>query len=131
MSLNLAMQESSNNSLEKLQPRSTLIVGAGIFSLLLLLFVSTSPSSIGPYGILGIVFLLYMLLVSIFTWINLKRYSGAEKSTVLTKSAIEALVPGAFIALSSIHQLGILDIVFVCLLFLVGRFYIKRKMNIL
>lgn len=107
------------------------------------LFVQTSPQSIGPAGILLVFLLLYVFFASclfIILWAGeslLRRLLGAERIKKLSKWQLElskayyvasvlAFVPVALLAMQSLGQLQLRDVVLVLVLAGLVSFYVLR-----
>jgi len=111
--------------------------------LLILLLSNTTPTTVGPLGLLAVFFLLYVLLIGFFTvllWVS----SGimARISDIVTTrkplrvlslskcyylASIIALGPVMMLAMKSIGSLGIYEILLVSIFLIVAIFYITRR----
>lgn len=112
-------------------------------SILLIVVQSTTPSSIGPIGLLAVFFLLYVVLLGVFT---VFLYVGSRVivrfSRMLTSrrplrilplkkiyyySSVLALAPVMILAMKSIGSLGLYEIVLVGIFITVAILYVGKR----
>ena len=125
--------------------RSRYLVVVPLLSVLaiFLLMVQTSPQTIGPAGILLVFLLLYVFFASslfLILWAGesvLRRLFGDERTARLPKWQLEvkrayyvasviAFVPVALLAMQSLGQLQLRDVVLVTILAALVSFYVLR-----
>lgn len=117
-----------------------------LFLLLIYLMQSLNPISSGPGGILLIFLVMYLFTVSSFFTVlrlvlNLLTRSVTARQNVSPKkyylsrrkayyfASVLAFGPVLLIALNSVRQLTVLDIVLVSLVLVIAVFYISRRSN--
>lgn len=116
-------------------------LGAGLF--LLVLLSNTSPTTIGPLGLLAVFFLLYVVLVGVFTgmiWTVSVAVSRLSKLVTVRRpigrislrrsyylASVVALGPVMMLAMKSIGSLGIYEVLLVCAFLTVAIFYVIRR----
>lgn len=120
----------------------TVVLLAAAIALSLLL-QSTNPSTAGPVGLLAVFFLLYVLLVCVLTWLLFwlgqavvyltrpvvlkKPLQPMSMSHAYYYASIIALAPVMLLAMRSVSQLGVYEIVLVILFVAIGVFYVKKR----
>lgn len=114
--------------------------------LLIMLLETTTPSSIGPVGLLGVFFLLYVVALGCVTeviwvgskvvyWVR-KRLMTKQPPTILSLqkayyySTVLALGPIMMIAMKSIGSLGRYEVVLIVLFMGVGTLYISKRTSV-
>ncbi len=124
------------------------IVGGSSIAAVIILFVllqATTPSQVGPLGLLAVFFLLYVVLVGLSTlilWWGSKAVAliarpftskRPMKPVPLQKSyyyaSVLALAPVMLLAMKSIGTLGVYQLVLVGIFLLIGVLYIAKRMN--
>ena len=122
----------------------TIVVSTTAAAILLAaIFQFQKPSSIGPIGLLGVFFLLYVVALGIITWflwIISQMISNIGKHITVKKppqaltlaqsyyfSSVIALAPIMMLAMQSIGSLGVYETVLVLIFVLVGILYISRR----
>jgi len=108
--------------------------------LLLIIFILniTSPLMAGPAGILGIFCLFYACFVTCFYVVFLLLNKFGEKlkkrfiprSRIYIMSLIFGLAPIFMIALNSLGQLGLLELILILILVGLSSFYVSKKYGI-
>jgi hypothetical protein len=109
------------------------IVAVTLMALLFVLVNLFSPLQVGPNGILGFFFLLYLLCATL-TLMGFKAFRQLFKvrtSTIklLYLSATISFAPVMLIALNTLNQLQLIDIVLVFIFELLALFYIFRRIE--
>ncbi|HRF28874.1 MAG TPA: hypothetical protein PL051_04530 [Candidatus Saccharibacteria bacterium] len=124
------------------------IVGGSSIAALIVLFIllqATTPSQVGPLGLLAVFFLLYVVLVGVATLILLwgsnalaiaaRPFTSKRpvKPVALQKSyyyaSVLALAPVMILAMKSIGSLGVYQLVLVGIFLLIGLLYVAKRMN--
>ncbi len=111
--------------------------------MLIILFFTTTPSSTGPLGILGFFVLMYLaalgVLTFLFNFFNLfasrvlpRKYTRFGMTSVsLQKSyyyaSVLALVPVMLVAMQSVGQIGIYQILLVVFFIIVAWVYVMNR----
>jgi len=111
--------------------------------MLILLFFTTTPSSTGPLGILGFFVLMYVtalgLLTFLFNYFSLfalkvlpKKHSGfGMKGISIQKayyySSVLALVPVMLIAMQSVGQIGLYQVLLVVFFVIIAWIYVTNR----
>ncbi|PLS80628.1 hypothetical protein CYG49_04690 [Candidatus Saccharibacteria bacterium] len=111
-----------------------------LLALILLLMNQTTPVSMGPAGILLMFSLIYILFISIFFNLVIAGSNIAVKFGTLSRdneikpykayyfSCTLACFPVFILAIVSIGELGIADVMLVALFVLLASFYVARKL---
>lgn len=112
--------------------------------LLFLILQSTTPTNAGPIGILAVFFLLYVVLIGIVT--GLLNVGSSVLAQIAAKFTVKkplrpisvlrayylasvlALAPVMLLAMGSVNQLGIYDIILVLTFVAIGVFYVQKRM---
>lgn len=110
-----------------------------------LLAQTTTPSTIGPVGLLAVFFLLYIIFVGIFTWLLHWITSVAvyiSRPVVLKRplqaltinqsyyyASIIALAPIMLLAMKSVSQLGVYEFILVAIFVGIGIFYVRKRLQ--
>lgn len=125
-------QSNQGQLLKRAMYASPLVLGFLVFWMLNV----TSPLNIGPAGILGVFLLFYVFSLSVFFLaiglvVKLLPRIGVRAKLELKKvyylATIVAFLPVFLLALNSIGQLSIVDVILVCGFVLVAGFYIVRR----
>lgn len=110
------------------------IIGLITLILTLLLIMFTNPGDIGPLGVTLMLFFLYVLITTTILYLKNKRNGGhstpAHKRRMVIKSAILGIPFIMLIALNTIHQLSLSDLIVVPIIYIVASFYINKRFNI-
>jgi len=119
------------------------VIIAGI--LLVIMLQTTTPTTVGPVGLLAVFFLLYVIALGVMTellWVGSKLLSGLGRRVVIMSkkpiqpltlarsyyySTILALGPVILLAMASIGSLGIYETLLVILFMAVGTLYISKR----
>ncbi len=125
--------------LGKIVTTSTLVATLLLFVLL----QTTNPASVGPAGLLAVFFLLYIVLVGVFTamgWILnrmlvkvsrlvtvRKPLTTASVKKVYYLSSVLALGPIMVLAMKSIGSLGIYEIILVLVFLTIALLYVNKR----
>lgn len=120
------------------------VVTLGAMIALLLVLQSTSPSTVGPVGILAVFFLLYVIFVGICTWIihgvSLLLHVVTmpalfrKPSTVLSMArsyyfgSVVALGPIMLLAMGSVAKIGVYEVGLVLVFVFISLFYVKKRL---
>jgi hypothetical protein len=113
------------------------LIPVSTLAALIVMLHTTSPLKMGPAGILLVFILLYLFIASLF-YILLSaiillvgrftpRYQSIKKQRLYYITSIIALGPVFLLALNSIGQLDIEDLILVTLLVGVSCFYVSRR----
>jgi hypothetical protein len=110
-----------------------------------LLAQSTTPSTVGPIGLLAVFFLLYIIFVGILTWIIhwitsaivyitrpvvLKRpLQALTISQSYYYASVIALAPIMLLAMKSVSQLGVYEFILIAIFVGIGVFYIRKRLQ--
>ena len=101
-----------------------------------LVLSGTSPLKIGPAGILFVFVIFYALVSSVLfvlahiflkVWQILAKKQGVPIKRIYYVTSIVAFAPVFMVALNTLGQLGIVEIVLVLLLVVLGVFYVVRR----
>lgn len=111
--------------------------------LLVIILQTTSPSTIGPVGLLAVFFLFYVVILGLVTWLlwlasKSMAYIGRRimtrrppQSLSLSKayyfSSVIALAPVMMLAMQSIGSLGLYEIILIIVFLGVGILYISKR----
>lgn len=111
--------------------------------LLILLLGNTTPTTVGPLGLLAVFFLLYVVLIGLITvvlWIFSVGTARLSKIVTVRKplsslslrrsyylASVVALGPVMMLAMKSIGSLGLYEIALVGLFLTVAIFYVVRR----
>lgn len=123
--------------------KALIIIGLVSAGLLLFVINSTTPSSVGAEGLLGVFFLTYLVTLSVVTLLlwtynfllwRTKRALNSNKSQPfpsLKKSyyfgSILSLGPVILLGVQSVNGLGWYEVVLVAVFLILGCFYIGRR----
>lgn len=101
------------------------LLGSGIF--LVLLLTTRTPDDVGPLGVTLMFTLVFVVTLTALTLLKMI----AKRSTAVTIEGLVSwsLVPTLFLALGTLKQLTIIDIVLMLLFAVLLSFYIKRATN--
>ncbi len=115
----------------------------GALTALFLLLASTTPSDIGPIGLLAVFFLLYVALMGgvtfllwwgsrIATWVakplaSKRPLQRLSVSRSYYYSSVLALAPVMMLAMQSIGSLGLYEVVLVLIFLTIGVLYIAKR----
>lgn len=108
----------------------------GLLSMLLAasLMIATNPDNIGPVGVTIVLFLFYIIITTIIIFFKNRRpekYSTAAlRKKMVARSCILAFPFVLLIALNTIHQLRLADLIVVPTLYFVASFYINKQFNL-
>jgi hypothetical protein len=102
-----------------------------------LLLSFTNPSAAGPPGILAFFLLLYLLVATLaYLVVKVVSYLSASilKKSVTNRQSIYisfvvALGPVLLIALNTLGNVGLVELSLVCLLVILGCFYVTRRVT--
>lgn len=110
--------------------RKSVIATSAILLLVLAIYTSrVSPLGATPAAIAGFFILVFALIVSL-VYCAVRLFSRATRVNALQMSIVITAIPTVGLALSSLQQFGLTDIVIVTLLVLLVVFYLrKRKLN--
>lgn len=111
--------------------------------LLILLLGNTTPTTVGPLGLLAVFFLLYVVLIGVFTaalWASSRIIARISKIVTVRRplgaitfrrsyylSSVLALGPVMMLAMKSIGSLGMYEILLVSIFLLAAIFYVIRR----
>lgn len=111
--------------------------------LLTIILQTTTPSMIGPVGLLAVFFLLYIAVLGIVTWLlwitsRATAYIGRRimtrrppQSLSLSKayyfSSVITLAPVMMLAMQSIGSLGVYEVILISVFLGVGILYIAKR----
>lgn len=122
-----------------------IIVGSTVLAAVLLTVVlqTTSPSSIGPVGLLAVFFLLYIVVLGCVTellftgskmlsWLASKLMTRRPLQNLTVKrayyfSSVLALVPIMMLAMQSIGSLGPYELLLVVIFMTIGIVYVAKR----
>jgi hypothetical protein len=105
--------------------KRTIVILAGCFLALIVLFFTTDPNSV-PSSILVLPFLLLFLLLLTAIYVLLQT-RGVPSHKSLKIGALGAVAPLALLVLQSIGQLTVRDVLVLAALFGLSYFYISRN----
>ncbi len=112
--------------LYKLPIRLTLVMGVFVAASIggYLLLVTTTPKEVGPVGVTSLFILFFIVGMSTLTLVKML----VVRSTIVTVEGLVglALVPTLLLALGSLRQLNLLDVVLVVVFSGLVNFYVKR-----
>jgi hypothetical protein len=111
--------------------------------LFVIVIQTTEPSTIGPIGLLGVFFLLYICflgIVTLFLWASGKIVAKLSKPFTTKKpinalslqrsyyfSSVIALAPIMMLAMQSIGSLGVYEVVLIVIFLVVGILYVSKR----
>lgn len=112
-----------------------------IFSLIL---INTDPSKIGPLGILAVFVLLYIITLSLFSYLiffasnimsrvrvhfGLKGIEGWTFIKCYLFGSVVAIGPIVILGISSLGSVSIYEIILVVLFLVISCFFVSKKVN--
>ena len=111
--------------------------------LLAIILQTTSPSTIGPVGLLAVFFLLYIAVLGVVTWLlwlTSKTFAFIGRRIMTRRppqslslarsyyfSSVIALAPVMMLAMQSIGSLGVYEIILIVIFLGVGILYITKR----
>jgi hypothetical protein len=121
------------------------VVTLGAMIALLLVLQSTSPSTVGPVGILAVFFLFYVISVGVCTWaihgVSLLLHLVTipilfrTPSNILTMTqsyyfgSVVALGPIMLLAMGSVAKIGVYEVGLVLVFVSISLFYVKKRLG--
>lgn len=124
--------------------KTIIIISTVATVLLFLILQSTTPTNAGPLGILAVFFLLYVALTGIITGILhggstllakiIARFTVKKPLQAMSAlrayyfASILALAPVMLLAMGSVNQPGVYDIMLVVAFVAIGVFYVQKRM---
>jgi hypothetical protein len=126
---------------------SKILVGTGLVSagLLLIILTTTTPSSVGAFGILSVFLLSYIVALSCLTfivWFVAIAINKLGRSTHLIRrpyhfslkksyyySTILALAPVIMVSLQSVGGIGVYELILIVAFIFIGCIYVSRRVT--
>ncbi|MBP9667958.1 hypothetical protein KBD87_04120 [Candidatus Saccharibacteria bacterium] len=122
----------------------TIAVVSGVSALVLVLILNNSnPANVGPVGLLAVFFLLYLVLLGVFTIVSVGINRGMVRVSRLVTvrrplariglrriyyiSSVLALGPVMMIAMKSIGSLGLYEVILVVLFLAIALLYVSKR----
>lgn len=101
-----------------------LLSSGGLFGLLI---TTTTPDEVGPLGVTTLFIVVFVVALTSLTLMKM----FVKRSTSVTVEGLVgwALIPTLFLALGTLKQLTIVDVVLILLFVVLLSFYIKRATN--
>lgn len=107
---------------------------AVIFTLLLIVFITTNPNTIGPVGILSSLLLTYLLFFTVILHFRNKAAgkftTNNHKKLIIFRSALDATPLIILVGLNTLRQVTIEDLLIVPVLYLAFKFYAHRQLGL-